>query len=692
MPLIDLKTDLKSLKYGKDRPGGDNSGQPYIETDINKIDTGFNRFRMTKFDDGLIRGGAVGALNASVVDTIRIGKFLTDLPKGPLFIAKQVGLQLSNPQLESKKLRTDNPTSGGGLLRNVGNFILNTANKLVNAVGPTRIYNLGINTLAQVPVNAFGVHLNRHGLLPVQNEDTKYINVAEYNNYGDGRNNRLVGYKNKFQLGDNTPTPTQNRNVINTFNNILQAVGALTRTPLAPIKTNPQQLTINSYISGPNSVYGIGNTTIRRYSFTEDGTKINFAKTRNYVSQTVPRIKINQTFDFGVSNFTQSSLNPSRFDLKQETNIISSSFQNYIASKDDINTKDSIKWNGSLTAGNDLGLSKISGSNLPTDSNNIVTSLSQNSVVYSNPIAKKYSELQSQIEKQKTSNQFGIYGDLTSINKNNNETSSLNNNTNFLPSSTSNPVYFNGYSTVTVNIPWNEATREKRVGSGKRDSINLTPIFSAGAGTIGDVPPITIPGTNVQTINDLVKFRIQALNGDNPSQARWMVFRAYITQFSDNTDASWNSFKYTGRGEDFYIYGGFSRKIQIGFKVAALSAEEMEPMYQKLNFLMGNIMPDYNNDGLMRGPMVKMTVGNWIDGQDGILNSVGYTIPNDSPWEIAINEPTGDKRQLVLPHIVEVSMAFTPIGSQTKSINLVSSKSETTSHIAQNQNDYQFIK
>lgn len=34
MALIDLKTNLKSLKYGSDRPGGGSSGQPYIQTAI----------------------------------------------------------------------------------------------------------------------------------------------------------------------------------------------------------------------------------------------------------------------------------------------------------------------------------------------------------------------------------------------------------------------------------------------------------------------------------------------------------------------------------------------------------------------------------------------------------------------------------------------------------------------------------
>jgi hypothetical protein len=119
----------------------------------------------------------------------------------------------------------------------------------------------------------------------------------------------------------------------------------------------------------------------------------------------------------------------------------------------------------------------------------------------------------------------------------------------------------------------------------------------------------------------------------------------------------------------------------------------MEPVYQKLNYLMSNLMPDYSN-GLMRGPFVKMTVGNWFNNQDGILNSLSYTIPQDSPWEIAIDEPEGGsaKKLLVLPHIVEVSLTFTPIGSQTKGVNQISSKSSTISHIAQNVTDYQYIK
>jgi hypothetical protein len=94
----------------------------------------------------------------------------------------------------------------------------------------------------------------------------------------------------------------------------------------------------------------------------------------------------------------------------------------------------------------------------------------------------------------------------------------------------------------------------------------------------------------------------------------------------------------------------------------------------------------------MRGPLHRLTVGNYIDAQLGILTSVSYTIPNDSPWEISLDEPEGGKGQLILPHIIEVSMNFTPIGAETgfnsagtgSVSNKIEEKTKKTSFIAQN--------
>jgi hypothetical protein len=628
MPLLDLKTDLKSLKYGSDRPGGGDSGLPYIKTDINTVDSGFNRFRLTKFDDGLVRGGIIGALNASVVDTLRIGKFLTDIPKGPLFIVKQVGLQLSNPKLETKQLRTDR----GGIF----GAVANVANRINNAVGPTRIYNLGINTLAQVPVNAFGGHFNRHGLLPVQSEDTKYISVVQSNNENNA--NRLVGYKDKFTLGDRKPNETQDNRIINRVN----AIGAVINTvnsifgsniPKIPnIKQDPKQLTIDSYLGGPGSVYGIGNTTIRRYSFTEDGFKINKS--------------LEQSKQFAGKTRDDKG-GPKEFNPFSGVGIGNKAIYNYPE-------VDDLEFNlGSL---------------LPTSIN---------------PAFKTYSALQTQINKTTTS-QLGCKNVSSSITSSNDIKVGEQ-----LPSSKKEIAYKNSYGDyLPFKKSWADGTREVRVGSGRTDEINLTPVFDGikyfgGDGIyIKDAEGKTSP----KNIRDLIRFRIQAVDTDSPDKGRWMVFRAYLTSLSDETSPEWSDVKYAGRGDRFYIYNGFTRKINISFKIAALSEKEMRFIYQKLNFLMSNAMPDYGGGILMRGPLIRLSVGSWLDCQLGKLDSISINVPQDSPWEIAMDEPenTPDKGKLILPHVLEVTLGFTPFGAETRGHNLIPEKSEKTSYIAQN--------
>ena len=208
------------------------------------------------------------ANKASNEDQLRISKFLDDKPKGPLFIKRQIGLQLTNPKLET---RTTNLT-GFGLLGSLLTVGFNAFNQLLP--GPTRLYNEGKNTLAQIPVNAFGTHFERHGLSPVQDDNTKYLAVA-YNNNKNG-NNRLLALKKKLIR----PNISSNKNIIlGTINAILGAVNVFNRAigrgtnPLLPSSPllQPQDLIIDRYGGGPGSVYGVGLTTIRRFDVTSNG-------------------------------------------------------------------------------------------------------------------------------------------------------------------------------------------------------------------------------------------------------------------------------------------------------------------------------------------------------------------------------------------------------------------------------------
>ena len=64
MPLIDLKTNLKDLKFGNDEYGGGDSGQPYVQVKIpatnEPLQTSFSGL-----DTALIGAGAGAATAAA---------------------------------------------------------------------------------------------------------------------------------------------------------------------------------------------------------------------------------------------------------------------------------------------------------------------------------------------------------------------------------------------------------------------------------------------------------------------------------------------------------------------------------------------------------------------------------------------------------------------------------------------------
>ena len=65
----------------------------------------------------------------------------------------------------------------------------------------------------------------------------------------------------------------------------------------------------------------------------------------------------------------------------------------------------------------------------------------------------------------------------------------------------------------------------------------------------------------------------------------------------------------------------------------------------------------------MRGTFVKLTVGSFFYELPGFISSLTLEIPQESPWEIGINdEGTSDNTVKEMPHMVKVTgISFTPI-------------------------------
>jgi len=166
---------------------------------------------------------------------------------------------------------------------------------------------------------------------------------------------------------------------------------------------------------------------------------------------------------------------------------------------------------------------------------------------------------------------------------------------------------------------------------------------------------------------DLIKFRFHILTADGKEKV--LYFRAFLDSFADNYSAAWNPVKYLGRAEDFQIYGGFQRKISLSFKIAAATRVEMRPLYEKMIWLASATAPTYAKGGqFMRGTITKITVGDYIYEQPGVLNSVNYTWNTEYPWEIAMTQPEQlgkDDFEQELPMIMDCSIDFTPIHTFT---------------------------
>ena len=211
-------------------------------------------------------------------------------------------------------------------------------------------------------------------------------------------------------------------------------------------------------------------------------------------------------------------------------------------------------------------------------------------------------------------------------------------------------------------------TRLKMGSPGKRKTVYN---YTAGQGMIDRVngSGVIDGAPNFTQYPDLVNFSISIIdNASTQQKLKTMHFRAFIDSFNDGYSSDWGSIQYVGRADKFYNYKGFDRKISMGFTVYAQSREEMQGMYEKLNYLASSQAPSYANGGFMKGNMARITLGNYINNQLGIIKGFTYDVPNDFSWEIGIDE-NGDGGDTQLPMGIKVSgLDFVPIQEFVPSI------------------------
>lgn len=666
MSLLNLTTNLKSLKYGSDRPGGGDSGQPYIQSDINSA-----KQIVRKDEDGYIRGGNTGAKNASTTDLLRIERFIDSKPKGYLFITKQIGLQYSNPRLETKKVKIGGES---GIIK----FVNSAINTVSSNLGPTRIYNLGLNTLAQVPQTAYGIYFNRHGLTPIQDDETKYQSVVKSNN--ENGSNRLSTLIDKFKLGVNSedlPINTSSQQLISSITNKLQQAGSIVggliggKTSIeinnvlskvskaVSLFNNNEELIIDDYIGGPGSTYGIGKTIIRRYDNTEDNYRISSLIDKSKTTANAKRILWGKLYtDINVKN------QPSSLALIYNPNSPQKTYDPIV------------------------------------EKQNSIKALSVH------PSLKKYSDLKTAIDKQiLNGSDFSSARNITHIGSNRDNTNSPINYYNISPiskayktgtlnsdleiestnqtKSPSKKVAFNygaasyasgrmvdsgsGYNTVKDYVDNLKDKSKRPLKSDYKENKGLQR-DATDFKYYGDAQPSINNTKNSYYNTPLFERKDEKILSNvftiiNPftSVENKVVLSSYMKGFKEDFTGTWNDVNYAGRAESFYIYNKFKRNVSFNLQIPCFNRNELFAKHRLLGQLASTTAGAYNDSGFLGGVLIKLNIGNYIVGEYSILNSLNYSIPDDASWD------TTTFRGLSM--LIEASFNFTIIHKKLPQYN-----------------------
>jgi hypothetical protein len=630
-------TSLKSLKFGNDRPGGGDSGQPFIQSPIgdqnqpSALDTDF-----------LLRGG-INAPKDAANDVLRLTQYFVT-PPGVAFIAKQQLLSRTGVKTEATK-----GVAYGGSAINEG------------------IYNPLLSTVAQAGAGFLGTHFNKQGLDP-----TGIFPDADIRTYQTAINEQSIeNFKETNRL-------VKLIDLIATNVTDDKSLNGVTGYKL----NNPGNGIILSYSGGPGSVVGVGDTLIKYATDNGGVNPLKSGKEKNYlVGKPVDQIEPSKfQIPLGVSDLYPSQSGQSFPTTSALTQQGRTTYQyDYL---------NSVYKSGSLTARADIN-------SYLTSSFEVITRNS-GSIKYSSPINKilNASGLGSTtgvngsgrqivvdpkifttsgsttfMAADPTGRPLDIYSSRNTLwNDNLNQKydiSPKSHKEGYLANLDKNSGYYyttDGKLAYTLNqYPRGIAAdfrKTDRSIRGFADAPNNYDQITDATDYIGKSAKIVDKiyyGSNSQKREsadisrdyDLIKFRISIVDPRNPTQQKDLNFRAYIDDFSDSYGANWKEQTYMGRGEKFFKYDSFNRDISLGFTIVADNKTQLGVMYSQLNTLAASLAPTYTSQGYMAGNLHRLTLGNYIYGQWGVMTGLQYTVDEDTPWEIDQNDQ--------LPHYIKVS-------------------------------------
>ena len=133
-------------------------------------------------------------------------------------------------------------------------------------------------------------------------------------------------------------------------------------------------------------------------------------------------------------------------------------------------------------------------------------------------------------------------------------------------------------------------------------------------------------------------------------------FRAIISGLAETFSPTWDTNRFVGNPFNFYTYNTIERSVSFNFKIYSLSKVEHIAAWQRLSFLSSLTYPqDYIGGIAVVPPFIKFTLGDMYKNKEAFIESLNYTIDDNTPWEIGLDS---DTKNWKLPKIIDVSITL----------------------------------
>lgn len=115
----------------------------------------------------------------------------------------------------------------------------------------------------------------------------------------------------------------------------------------------------------------------------------------------------------------------------------------------------------------------------------------------------------------------------------------------------------------------------------------------------------------------------------------YLPFSSTVKGISDSHAVDWEEVQYLGRPDKVFNYKGFTRDLSFTFIAYCMSVRDLEPLWRKINYLVGLARPsNFTDTGFFVPPLVELRMGDLYHNQPIILRTISITIPDDASWEL----------------------------------------------------------